>query len=128
MRVLLDTHTFLWWIEGNRRLSRPAKSLIADETTEVLVSAASVWEIAIKIRLGKLSVQPGVGPAIAAEIDAQGFLPFDITPAHAQLAGTLPMRHRDPFDRMLVAQALSGGLPLVSNDELFDDYGVSRIW
>ena len=76
------------------------------------VSAVSIWEIAIKVRLGKLSVQPGVGPAIAAEIDAQGFLPLDV----------------NPFDRMLVAQAVFEGLPLVSNDELFDDYDVSRTW
>src|SRR5207253_493753 len=77
---------------------------------------------------GSSPSSPAPGAAIVSEIEAQGFLPLDITPAHAQLAGTLPAKHRDPFDRVLVAQALSEGLPLVSNDELFDDYGVSRIW
>jgi PIN domain nuclease of toxin-antitoxin system len=128
LRVLLDTHAFLWWIEGNRRLSRAAKSLIEDPKNELLVSAATIWEIATKVRLGRLSVAAGSAPAIADEIAAQGFTPLGITVAHAELAGGLPGAHGDPFDRMLLAQAILEGVPIVSIDNAFDGHGVSRVW
>ncbi|HEU0221073.1 MAG TPA: type II toxin-antitoxin system VapC family toxin, partial [Paracoccaceae bacterium] len=114
MRLLLDTHAFLWWLEGNLRLSGPAQAAIGEEANAVHVSAASVWEITTKHRLGKL---PGAGllvQDVTAEIEAQGFTALPITTRHAERAGRLPGPHRDPFDRMLIAQALAEDLVLVS--------------
>ncbi len=128
MRVLLDTHTFLWWLDGDRRLSPRGRRLIAGGGTEVFVSAASAWEIAIKAAAGKLPGALEVAADIAGFMESQGFRPIDITVGHAQRAGGLPPLHRDPFDRMLVAQALVEDLPLLSNDFVFDRYAVRRIW
>ena len=128
MRLLLDTHAFLWWLIDSPRLSEPARQAIATETNEVLVSAATAWEIATKHRLGRL---PGVEPValdIAGTIASQSFEQLPITVADAARAGALPGPHRDPFDRMLVAQALSGNLALVSIDSIIDEYGVNRLW
>lgn len=128
MRLLLDTHAFLWWLAGNRRLSARARREIAEPEATVYVSAASAWEIATKYRLGGL---PGAKPIvddIAGAMHAQSFSELAVTVVHAQRAGLLAGAHRDPFDRMLVAQAQSEGLTLVSNEALFDRYGVSRLW
>ena len=128
MRVLLDTHALLWWLAGDSTLPAPARSLIADPTNEVYVSAASAWEVATKHRLGKL---PGAGPLavdFAREIEAQGFLPLPIALSHGQDAGALDSVPRDPFDRMLVAQALAEKMVLVSNETAFDATGVKRVW
>ena len=128
MRLLLDTHAFLWWLAGDPSLPVGARGAIADEANEVFVSAASSWEIATKHRIGKL---PDVA-AIVADIERaaidQGFTVLPITLKHGQAAGALPGPHRDPFDRMLVAQALLEGLVLVSNEQPFDGYGVKRLW
>lgn len=128
MRLLLDTHALLWWLAGDSSLSPAAQAAIADEANSVLVSAASVWEITTKYRLGKL---PGCA-AIAADLEGairdQGFEPLAIALRHGQLAGALPGPHRDPFDRMLIAQALLENLVLVSNEQPFDAYGVGRLW
>ena len=128
MRVLLDTHTFLWWLDGDRRLSARGRRLIADAATEVFVSAASAWEISIKAAAGKLPGALDVAGDVVGCMESQGFRPLDITIRHAQRAGSLPPVHRDPFDRMLAAQALAEGLPLLSNDTAFDAYAVRRIW
>lgn len=125
MRILLDSHALLWWLNGSPRLSAAARAAIAEESNEVLVSAASVWEIAIKIHLGKL---PGVPVDLCACIHEQEFKGLPITLQHGQRAAALPARHKDPFDRMLIAQAQAEGIPIVSNEELFDGYGVRRIW
>ena len=128
MRLLLDTHTFLWWLDGDRRMSKRARTLVGRDAHEVFVSAASAWEIATKWRLGKLPGAADVAADIAGAVASQAFLPLSITLAHAQLAGQLTADHRDPFDRMLAAQALMEGLPIVSNDEAFDLFGIARIW
>jgi PIN domain nuclease of toxin-antitoxin system len=128
VRLLLDTHAFLWWLDGDRRLSRRARALVADTNSEVLVSAASAWEITTKARLGKLPGASEVAADVAACIASQAFSALDITVVHAQRAGGLAGGHRDPFDRMLIAQSQCEGLPLVSNDPIFDDYGVTRLW
>lgn len=127
-RLLLDTHALLWWLTGDRQLSPAARAAIADPAAAVLVSAASAWEIATKIRLGKLSDPRGVLDSLAAHLGAQGFADLPITVEHARRAGRLPGPHRDPFDRMLIAQAQTEGLALVSNERPFDAYGVVRIW
>jgi PIN domain nuclease of toxin-antitoxin system len=101
---------------------------MADERTEVFVSAASAWEIAIKAAAGKLPGALDVAADISECLESQGFRPLEITVAHAQRAGGLPPLRRDPFDRMLVAQALVEGLPLLSKDAVFDAYAIRRIW
>ena len=128
MRLLLDTHAFLWWVAGDEALSAAARTAIADEGNEVFVSAASAWEITTKHRLGKL---PGVAAIIAAldtAIVEQSFIGLPISVRHGQVAGGLPGPHRDPFDRMLMAQAMADNLVLVSNERAFDAYGVGRLW
>lgn len=128
MRVLLDTHAFLWWLDGDRRLSRRARTVISDSRAVVLVSAASAWEISTKARLGKLPGAEAVADDIAGCVTSQDFDSLDITLLHAQRAGRLPGSHRDPFDRMLAAQAQIEDLPIVTSDAVFDDFGVTRIW
>ena len=128
MRVLLDTHTLLWWLDGDRRLSRRARSVIADEDNTALVSAASAWEISTKVRLGKLPGAIEVAAELPAILLQQNFEPLPITIVHALRAGNLPGPHRDPFDRMLIAQAQDEDVALVSNERLFDAYGVRRVW
>ena len=126
--MLLDTHALLWWLAGHRRLSGAARRAIEDESNDIVVSAASAWEIATKHRLGKL---PGCGALagdVAGGIASQGFEELAITVQDAERAGRLPGPHRDPFDRMLIAQALAHDLLVVSVDEAFDRYGVSRHW
>lgn len=128
MNLLLDTHTLIWWLADSPLLSAPAREAIADRANTVWVSAASAWEITTKFRIGKL---PGVQPVIntlEAEILREGFQLLDIRFAHGCLAGSLKHDHRDPFDRMLIAQALQENLILVSNESLFDAFGVTRIW
>jgi PIN domain nuclease of toxin-antitoxin system len=128
MRLLLDTHAFLWWLAGDEALSTAARTAIADENNEVFVSAASAWEIATKHRIGKL---PGAAAIIAdleAAIAEQGFVALPISILHGQAAGVLPGPHRDPFDRMLIAQAMLDRCLLVSNELIFDAYGVGRCW
>ena len=128
MRLLLDTHAFFWWLSGSRRLSLPARQAIGDEDNEVMVSAASAWEIATKHRIGKLPDADALALDIPGAIAGQNFEELPITVEHAVRAGSLPGPHRDPFDRMLIAQALSGNLVLVSIESLFDRYGVRRLW
>lgn len=128
MRLLLDTHAFLWWLAGDRHLSRKAQAAIAAEDGEVFVSAASAWEIATKYRLGKLPGAAVIVDDIAGAITSQSFIALAITVVHATRAGSLAGDHRDPFDRMLIAQAHTDGLVLVSNEKLFDAFGVPRLW
>jgi PIN domain nuclease of toxin-antitoxin system len=128
VRLLLDTHALLWWLDGDRRLPARVRALVGEPANEVLVSAASVWEITTKARLGKLPGALDVAADVPACIESQGFTPLSITAHHAQRAGTLPGPHRDPFDRMLIVQAQAEGVPIASNETVFDEYGVSRLW
>jgi PIN domain nuclease of toxin-antitoxin system len=123
-RLLLDTHAVLWWLNDDTALSEPARALIADPANEPFVSTASVWEIAIKRSLGKLSAPETLPEAIG--LSRLSWL--GITVEHAWAVRTLPMHHRDPFDRLLVAQALSERVPLISTDDRLDAYGVDRRW
>jgi PIN domain nuclease of toxin-antitoxin system len=128
LNLLLDTHAFLWWIAGDAALSAPARAAIGDDSNAVFVSAASAWEIATKFRIGKL---PGIAPIaadLAAVLDAQGFAPLPVSFVHGQTAGALPGPLRDPFDRMLIAQAMLDGMVLVSNEQAFAAYGVRVLW
>jgi PIN domain nuclease of toxin-antitoxin system len=128
MRALLDTHALLWWLDGDRQLSRRARAVIANPRTSVLVSAASAWEIATKARLGRLPGALDVAGDLPSILATQGFEGLDITVAHGQHAGNLPGPHRDPFDRMLIAQAQAENLTVVTNEVVFGAYGVRCIW
>ena len=129
MRLLLDTHAFLWWYEGSSRLSSPARQAVNDEiNNEVLVSAASAWEITTKHRLGKLPGADIIAVDVAGAIADQDFEELPITVEEAARAGALPGPLNDPFDRMLIAQAISRDLVLISNESTFDRYGIRRLW
>jgi len=127
VKVLLDTHVLLWWLNGGTKLSRRARNFIKTQETTVLVSAVSAWEIAIKSEAGKLEAGPLVTD-FHKELELEGFAELPISAHHAIRAGILGGPHRDPFDRMLIAQAQAESVPVISKDKLFDDYGVRRIW
>jgi len=128
VRLLLDTHVLLWWFLGDPSLSAAARSAIGDTDNETLVSAASAWEIATKYRLGKLPRAAFLSGNFAGLVAAEGFDELPITIEHGQLAGSLPGIHKDPFDRILIAQAIAADMTIVSNEELFGAYGVARLW
>ena len=127
-RLLLDTHAFLWWLAGDERLSTDARQAISEELDPIFVSAASVWEIATKHRLGKLPAASAIVGDLAVVIESQGFVGLPITIRHGETAGALPGPHRDPFDRLLIAQALLDDLVLVSNEQAFGAYGARLLW
>ncbi|MDE2696534.1 MAG: type II toxin-antitoxin system VapC family toxin [Chloroflexota bacterium] len=128
MHLLLDTHAFIWWFEGSGALPAAARSAISDESNDVFVSAASAWEIATKHRLGRLRGVDELALNIPRYIASQRFERLSVTVEDAVRAGSLPGPHRDPFDRMLVAQAIGHELVVVSNEASFDTYGVTRLW
>lgn len=128
MRLLLDTHAVLWWFLNDPALSRTAKAAISADDAEVWVSAVSALEIANKFRIGKLPQASGLASSFEVEVAREEFTPLPITLQHASLAGQLAFAHKDPFDRLLIAQALSEHMTLVSNERVFDATGVSRLW
>ena len=128
MRLLLDTHALLWWVTDDRRLSQAARRAIADDGNDVLVSAASAWEIATKHRIGKFPEAESLAGNIVGVVADQGFEALSVTVEDAARAGVLPGPLRDPFDRMLIAQALSRDLVVISNESIFDRYDVRRVW
>jgi PIN domain nuclease of toxin-antitoxin system len=128
MRLLLDTHALLWWLTDDLALGRRARAAIGNTANTVVVSAASAWEIATKFRIGKLPGAAEVATAFADHVAREGFETLAISVDHALRAGQLPGAHKDPFDRMLIAQCQAEHLVLASNEEVFDSYGVRRIW
>ena len=121
MRVLIDTHIFLWWDRQLRSLSRPLRSAIEDAANDIFVSAASIWEIAIKRATGKLSFHRSIVDAVSA----LGFEILPVTGSHAEHAGGLPRHHNDPFDRLIIAQAYLEGMVVGTQDRLMRPYGVA---
>ena len=128
MRLLLDTHALLWWWSDDERLSKKARTAIADERNDVFVSAASAWEVAIKHRLGKLPGMPEAESRFVELVAADGFATLPISQHHALRAGGLAQAHRDPFDRMLAAQGEIEGLTLVTCDAALSAFAVRRLW
>ena len=128
MRFLLDTHALLWWLTGDRSLSDPARKLLSRSGNTVVVSAASAWEIATKARLGKLPIPLDLVDGLARSLEQEGFESLPVSLDHGVRAGLLPGPHKDPFDRMLIAQAQAENVPIVSKDAVFDAYGVRRLW
>jgi len=128
LRCLLDTHTLIWWMITDPHLSKLARALIKDHDNISLVSAVSAWEIATKFRLGRLPVAEDLIRNFVEELKRERFEVLAVTAEHGIRAGLLPGPHQDPFDRMLIAQALSENVPIVSNDRALDGYGVKRLW
>jgi PIN domain nuclease of toxin-antitoxin system len=126
--LLLDTHALIWWWLDHRQLTASAKKTIADESNEILVSAASAWEIATKQRLGKLGLPELTMRRYEELLIADGFASLAITTAHALKAGNYPQKHRDPFDRILAAQAQIEDLKLVSKDRALRQFGINVLW
>ena len=128
MRLLLDTHALLWALTDNPRLSRVAAALIEDADNQIVISPVSAYEICAKHKMGKLPEAALLAADFEAELASLDVEWLPITPAHAIAAGKLDMMHRDPFDRLLIAQSLVEGVALVSNEAVFDRFGVTRIW
>jgi len=128
MNILLDTHTFLWFIDDNPRLSESARVVIESEDSQPFISAASLWEIAIKISLGKLQLKQAYDAFIPQQLALNGIGVLSLSLEHLSTVAVLPFHHRDPFDRLLVAQAKIENMPLVSADPAFDLYEIKRIW
>ena len=128
MRLLLDTHAFLWFVLGDPRLVQTARDRILEPTQTKLVSPASYWEIAIKISLGKYTLNEPYEAFMQRNIFGNGFSILPIEPKHTGVLTTLPFHHRDPFDRLLVAQALVEQVPVLSADAMLDAYGITRLW
>lgn len=128
MQLLLDTHAFYWWLAGSPRLSSRARHAITDPANVTFVSAASAWEFVTKFRRGREPAFATVAADVAAAIGSQGFAELAFSVRHAELAAGLPMHHRDPFDRMLIAQSLLDHMAIVTGDPLFRPYGCKVLW
>jgi PIN domain nuclease of toxin-antitoxin system len=128
VRLLLDTHAFLWWVGSTRDLSRKARSAVGSGRNECFVSIASGWEIAIKASLGTLKVDGALDRFLPEQLATNGFKPLPVDLKHCARVATLPFHHRDPFDRLLAAQALDEDLAIVTADPVFAKYGVKRVW
>ena len=128
LQLLFDTHALIWWLTDSRRLPEAVRHAIFDPSNEKLISAATAWEITTKHRLGKLPGSDLIAADFTAVIARQGFEQLSITVEDAARAGALPGPHRDPFDRILIAQALARNLVFISNESPFDRYGVRRLW
>lgn len=128
MRLLLDTHALIWWLAGDEALSSRAREAIGDEANSVVASAASAMEVATKFRIGKLPDAAVLAQNFKTIIADQGFSELPISIQHALRAGGMNIAHKDPFDRLLIAQAQVEDMVLVSNEALFDDFAVNRLW
>jgi PIN domain nuclease of toxin-antitoxin system len=128
MRLLLDTHSFLWFLLDDPKLSQTAKDSIADPDNDIEISPASYWEIAIKISLNKYSLPEPYEQFMERELATNQFRILPIEPKHTAALTSLPFHHRDPFDRLIIAQAMIERIPVISGDEAFAAYPVTRLW
>jgi PIN domain nuclease of toxin-antitoxin system len=128
MKLLLDTHAFLWFIMGSPNLSANARALIEDQANEKFVSLASLWEMAIKVSIGKLTLSAPFDALIPAQLTLNGFETLNVEIAHISKLISLPLHHSDPFDRLLIAQAIVEQMHIVSIDSAFDAYPIKRLW
>lgn len=128
MRVLLDTHTLIWWLEDSDELSAKARQVLRSSANTLLVSAASAYEISFKVMLGKLPSCAPLVPKFSETLLMAGFRHIELTTRHGIEAGRLPLAHRDPFDRLLAATAIVERVPIVSNDEKLSALGAKRVW
>lgn len=127
MNLLLDTHIFLWFIENNPRLSDEIKNLIEDESNLSYLSIASLWEMSIKYNLGKLKLEPNYDKFVEQEITTSSLKLLDISLEHLRINAVLPFHHKDPFDRLIIAQSIATSIPIVTVDQIFDKYEADLI-
>ncbi|ELS03743.1 hypothetical protein Xen7305DRAFT_00034670 [Xenococcus sp. PCC 7305] len=128
MRLLLDTHTFIWYVTNNRKLSLKAQQLINDGNNEVFLSIVSIWEMAIKHSVGKLRFELPFELFMKRQLKVNDFQLLNIKVDHLVIVANLPLHHRDPFDRLIIAQAIAEKIPVVGTDEIFDLYPIERLW
>ncbi len=128
MRGLIDTNTFLWFISGDSRLSHTAKTLISEIDNEILLSIASLWEIAIKMSIGKLELSMSYEDLLSAQIEDNEIKLLPIEKNHLKELVRLPFYHRDPFDRLIISQGIAENLPILTSDRLFNDYPIDKLW
>jgi PIN domain nuclease of toxin-antitoxin system len=128
MRYLLDTHAFLWFVLDDKRISTEAKSIIADSKNTIYFSAASAWEMAIKTKLARLKIIGDIEPFIIEQLSTNSFVPLSITISHALYTERLPQIHKDPFDRIIIAQSKLEDLPLISKDKKVRKYKITMAW
>jgi PIN domain nuclease of toxin-antitoxin system len=128
MRALVDTHAYFWWATDDAKLSELAREIIADGDNEIFISAVLTWELATKARFGKWPEGKRVADAVTDTMAENAFQPLPISLEHARVAGFLPMRHRDPFDRVLAAQSEIQGMPLITADPIFQSFGTQVMW
>jgi PIN domain nuclease of toxin-antitoxin system len=127
MKLLLDTHAFIWFVEDDEKLPERIRIQIEGAENEILISIVSLWEIAVKTSLGKLELTIDI-PSMISKIEENGFSILPILPEHTVFVSSLPFHHRDPFDRMLISQSITEKIKMVSKDGAFDDYDVDIIW
>jgi PIN domain nuclease of toxin-antitoxin system len=128
MNYLLDTHTFLWFINDDTSLSSTAKALIEVPENTIYLSVASIWEMAIKVSLDKLEMPSPFPDFIDEQLDENTIVLLNIRTVHTGIVATLPFHHRDPFDRLIIAQSKVEDIPIIGKDAIFDDYGIKRLW
>jgi len=128
MRLLLDTHTFIWYVTDNPKLSTHVKLLIEDENNEKLVSIASIWEMAIKHSIGRLNFSLPFMEFVGQQLTVSNIGLLEINLQHIEVVASLPLHHRDPFDRLIIAQSMVEQIPILSVDAIFDAYAIARVW
>jgi PIN domain nuclease of toxin-antitoxin system len=128
MRLLLDTHTFIWYVTDNPKLSPHVKLLIEDENNEKLVSIASIWEMAIKHSIGRLNFSLPFMEFVGQQLTVSNIGLLEINLQHIEVVASLPLHHRDPFDRLIIAQSMVEQIPILSVDAIFDAYAIARLW
>lgn len=128
MRLLLDTHAFLWFIEGNPNLSDTARNLIEDPKNQRFLSIASLWEMSIKVSIGRLELEMAFTELVKREVHGNAIELLKIQPEHLDELAKLPFHHKDPFDRLIIAQSLAENLPIVTKDSAFQNYPVTAFW
>lgn len=128
VKVLLDTHAFIWWANNDPSLSAAARSVIEDRSNDIFLSAVTTWEMAIKAAIGKLSLAQPVSSFVDGQVSQYQFHPLTITTHHTYQVETMTLHHADPFDRLLIAQALLENLVIVTRDPEFAAYGVQTLW
>jgi PIN domain nuclease of toxin-antitoxin system len=128
MKILLDTHAFLWIISDAPALSKKAKESFLDQENDLFLSLASIWEMAIKSSLGKLTLKQPIEKFFPAQLQENSILQLDISFRHVAHVASLPFHHRDPFDRLIISQAIQENLPILSDDGAFDAYNIQRLW
>lgn len=128
MKLLLDTHVFIWWSLDSVKLTKKIYTLLTDPSNTLVISIASIWEMQVKVQLGKLDLEKKVSELVAHQQQINNLEILPIDPAHIYALENLPSEHRDPFDRIIIAQSIVEVIPLLSADKIFDRYPVERIW